>query len=232
MRPTLLSIVFASLLPACAMAQTLKRPVVLELFTSQGCSSCPPADRLVAELARTRPDLLPLTFHVTYWNNLGWEDPFSFSAATDRQRDYVGRSISPEAYTPALVVDGLHDVVGSDTVAVQAVLATAEAQAQTTAPVELKRDGTGLKIIIGAGEGKGQVLLLGFDREHQTQVGSGENGGRTLIEANIVRSMSVTGTWTGEQMHVNASLPAGEDFAVMVQARNGRILGAARLQTK
>jgi hypothetical protein len=231
MRPTLLSLAVASLLPACAVAQTLKRPVVLELFTSQGCSSCPPADMLVDELARTRPDLLPLTFHVTYWNNLGWEDPFSFQAATDRQRDYVARSVSPEAYTPALVVDGLHDVVGSDNSAVRAALATAEAQAQTAAPVELSRAGTGLKITIGAGKGQGQVLLLGFDRMHQTHVGRGENGGRTLVEANIVRSMSVSGTWTGAQMLLNASLPAGEDFAVMVQARNGRILGAARLQT-
>ena len=231
MRPTLLSLAVASLLPACAVAQTLKRPVVLELFTSQGCSSCPPADMLVDELARTRPDLLPLTFHVTYWNNLGWEDPFSFQAATDRQRDYVARSVSPEAYTPALVVDGLHDVVGSDNSAVRAALATAEAQAQTAAPVELSRAGTGLKITIGAGKGQGQVLLLGFDRMHQTHVGWGENGGRTLVEANIVRSMSVSGTWTGAQMLLNASLPEGEDFAVMVQARNGRILGAARLQT-
>ena len=231
MRPTVLSLAVASLLPACAVAQTLKRPVVLELFTSQGCSSCPPADMLVNQLARTRPDLLPLTFHVTYWNYLGWEDPFSFQAATDRQRDYVARSVSPEAYTPALVVDGLHDVVGSDRIAVQATLATAEAQAQTTAPVELTRVGTGLKITIGMGKGQGQVLLLGFDPQRQTHVGRGENGGRTLLEANIVRSMSVAGTWTGEQMRLSAPLPKGEDFAVMVQAQNGRILGAARLPT-
>ena len=79
-----------------AVAQPVRRPVVVELFTSQGCSSCPPADALVADMARTRPDLLPLTFHVTYWNSLGWQDPFSFAAATERQRRYVSLAVSPD----------------------------------------------------------------------------------------------------------------------------------------
>ena len=78
-----------ALVPTLAAAQPATRPVVGELFTSEGCSSCPPADAKVAELARTRPDLLLLTFHVTYWNNLGWHDPYSFDAATQRQRRYA-----------------------------------------------------------------------------------------------------------------------------------------------
>ncbi|MBN8899533.1 MAG: DUF1223 domain-containing protein, partial [Rhodospirillales bacterium] len=100
--------------PTIGMAQPVDRPVVVELFTSQGCSSCPPADAKVADLARTRPDLLPLTFHVTYWNGLGWRDPFSLDAATERQRHYVALGVSPNVYTPALVVDGTLDVVGSN----------------------------------------------------------------------------------------------------------------------
>ena len=206
-----------------------ERPVVVELFTSQGCSSCPPADAIVAELARDRPELLPLTFHVTYWNSLGWRDPFSFEAATQRQRQYVALAVSPDVYTPAMVVEGRQDVVGSDRQGVEAALARAEAEVQTTAPVAITRAGPGLAITVGAGAGHGNVLLLGFDRQHKTPVGRGENGGRTLLEANIVRSMAVQGDWTGHALHLQAAMPAGEEVAVVVQADDGRVLGAARL---
>ena len=217
---------FASAQPAAGPSAA--RPVVVELFTSQGCSSCPPADAIVADLARTRPDLLPLTFHVTYWNSLGWQDPFSFPGATERQRRYVAEAVSPEVYTPALVVDGRRDVVGSDRAAVAATLARATADATTQAPVEVTRSGTGLSITVGAGAGRGTVLVLGYDRQHQTVVGRGENGGRTLVEANIVRSMSVAGAWTGQALHLDVAAPAGEEVAVIVQAETGRVLGAAR----
>jgi hypothetical protein len=212
-----------------ASAQPASRPVVVELFTSEGCSSCPPADAIMADLARSRPDLLPLTFHVTYWNNLGWQDPFSFPAATERQRRYVAASVSPNVYTPAMVVDGRRDVVGSDRAAVEATLARAKAEATTAAPVAVARAEDALLITVGAGAGTGRVLLLGYDRQHQTHVGHGENSGRTLLEANIVRSMSVAGAWTGQALRLGASLPAGEEVAVVVQADDGRVLGAARL---
>ena len=94
-----LAAAIGALVPTLAAAQPATRPVVGELFTSEGCSSCPPADAKVAELARTRPDLLLLTFHVTYWNNLGWRDPYSFDAATQRQRRYVALGASPEVYS-------------------------------------------------------------------------------------------------------------------------------------
>lgn len=217
------------LLPAVASAQTGQRPVVVELFTSQGCSSCPPADAIVAELARTRADLLPLTFHVTYWNGLGWQDPFSFPGATERQRGYVAASVSSAVYTPAMVVDGKQDVIGSNRAAVEAALVRARADAETAAPVDIVRRGNQLAITIGAGLGHGNVLLLGYDRQHQTQVGHGENGGRTLLEANIVRSMSVAGGWTGQALHLQTAMPAGDEVAVLVQADDGRILGAGRL---
>ncbi len=218
------------LTPALAAAQASSRPVIVELFTSQGCSSCPPADAIVADLVRHRPDLLPLTFHVTYWNNLGWQDPFSFAGATERQRRYVAASVSPNVYTPAMVVDGRRDVVGSDRIAVDAALARAKDELTTAAPVTIVRAGTVLAITVGAGGGGGgKVLLLGYDRQHQTPVGRGENNGRTLLEANIVRSMSVAGTWTGQALHLDAAIPAGEEVAVIVQADDGRILGAGRL---
>lgn len=213
---------------AHASAQPAKRPVVVELFTSQGCSSCPPADALVADLARTRPDLLPLTFHVTYWNNLGWQDPFSFAAATERQRRYVSQGVSPNVYTPAMVVDGRFDAVGSDRSAVSAALAQAAGQQQTAVTVDVTRDAGHLTISLGAGASHGTVLLVGYDRQHETRVGRGENGGRTLLEANIVRSMAPAGTWSGAAARLQAAVPAGDDVAVIVQGDDGRILGAGR----
>ncbi len=167
MRIWLLASVVACLVPAFALAQSGRRPVVVELFTSQGCSSCPPADAIVAELARIRPDVLALTFHVTYWNNLGWADPFSLAAATERQRRYVSLSVSPDVYTPAMVIDGQQDVVGSDRPAVDAALARAEAAVRTVAPVVVSRAGDAVEIVVGAGSERGSVLLLGYDTEHQ-----------------------------------------------------------------
>jgi hypothetical protein len=228
MRLWWLVVAISCMVPVLASAQQARRPIVLELFTSQGCSSCPPADSLVAELARTRPDILPLTFHVTYWNNLGWQDPYSFAAATERQYRYVALAVSPQVYTPAMVVEGRRDVVGSDPGAVAAALVRAAAEATIEAPVDIARDGSALTITVGGGRGRGSVILVGYDRLHQTRVGRGENGGRTLVEANIVRSMTPVGRWSGQPLHVDAAMPAGEAVAVIVQGDDGRILGAAR----
>lgn len=215
------------LMPTLATAQPAARPVVAELFTSEGCSSCPPADALVAELARTRPDLLLLTFHVTYWNNLGWHDPYSFDAATQRQRHYVARGVSPEVYTPALIVDGKLDAVGSDPAAVDHTLRQAAANQETAAPIDIQRRPEGLTVSVGAGTGNGTLLLIGYDRLHRTPVGRGENGGRTLEEANIVRSMSTLGAWSGTPVHLQVPSPAGQDVAVLLQRDDGHIVGAA-----
>jgi hypothetical protein len=215
------------LMPTLAGAQPAARPVVGELFTSEGCSSCPPADALVAELARTRPDLLLLAFHVTYWNSLGWHDPYSFDAATQRQRRYVALGASPEVYTPALIVDGKLDAVGSNPVAVDHALRQAALSQQTAARIELLREPAGLTVSVGAGAGNGTLLLIGYDRLHRTAVGRGENGGRTLEEANIVRSMSVLATWSGTPVHLKVPYPAGQDIAVLLQRVDGHIVGAA-----
>ncbi len=228
MRVRWLAVAMGCLAPAIASAQTAIRPVVAELFTSQGCSSCPPADALVTALARARPDLLLLTFHVTYWNNAGWHDPFSFPGATERQRHYVALGVSPEVYTPALVVDGRQDVIGSDRSAVSAALARAAAD-RTAASVAVARRGNRLTITLGAGAGRGTVLLVGYDRRRWTHVGYGENGGRTLLETDIVRSLSRAGTWSGRALTLRTPVPAGEAVAVLLQADDGHIIGAGRL---
>jgi hypothetical protein len=214
------------LLPLFAATQEPTRPVVGELFTSEGCSSCPPADEKIAELARTRPDLLLLTFHVTYWNYLGWHDPYSFAGATQRQQQYVALGVSPEVYTPAFIVNGRLNAVGSDPAAVDSALRQAALSQKTAAPIVIQRNPQGLDISVGGGSGTGTLLLIGYDRFHRTLVGNGENRGRTLEEADIVRSMSVLGVWSGRPAHLQVPLPVGQEAVVILQRTDGEIVGA------
>src|ERR1700761_4076788 len=111
MRAAIFGFALVSILATSAYAQ--EAPVVVELFTSQGCSSCPPADAFLTDLARQRRDILPLAFHVTYWDYLGWKDLYSLDAATARQRDYARHLGEDGVYTPQMVVDGAKGFVGS-----------------------------------------------------------------------------------------------------------------------
>jgi hypothetical protein len=179
-------------------------------------------------LARTRPDLLLLTFLVTYWNNLGWLDPYSFDAATQRQRRYVALNISPEVYTPALIVDGRLDAVGSDGSSVDNVFSHAAATQETAATIKVWRDASDIIVTVGSGHGSATLLLIGYDRLHETHVGRGENSGRTLTEANIVRSMSTLGQWSGARQELRVPQPVGQEVAVLLQREDGHIVGAGR----
>jgi hypothetical protein len=204
---------------------------VVELFTSQGCSSCPPADAVLRELA-PQPGLLALSFHVTYWNRLGWPDPYSLPEATERQRRYSatlrgGYAGAGQVYTPQVVVQGQRDVVGSDRRAVLAALSNA---APTPVPLRLEASAEGVAVQAGEGPGSGALFwLIGFDARHETAVARGENGGRRLTHANVVRSIVSLGAWQGRAARLTASRPAGERAAVLLQAADGRMLGAAVL---
>ena len=204
-----------------------RRPVVAELFTSEGCSSCPPAEALLTELARRAPGVLALAFHVTYWDGLGWPDRFALPAATVRQRSYAARLHLDTVYTPQLIVDGVTDVVGSDRAAVDAALAAA--RPRPAVPVTLLRIPGGVRFIAGGGDGSGELVLIGFDSRHATTVARGENAGRTLVETNVVRSVAALGSWSGSAVERTAAVPAGEHLAGLVQAAGGRILGATVL---
>jgi hypothetical protein len=183
---------------SAAQAQTAPRPVLIELFTSQGCNSCPPADDLLGELAR-RPGVLALAFHVDYWNGLGWSDPFSSKLWTARQNDYAQRLGKRSIYTPQLVVDGAGDAVGSNRADVDALIAAARRRAAAGPTIETATDDTGKRVArLGAGGAeRATVWLAGYDRSHVTPVGRGENGGRTLTEYQVVRSLVRLGDWTG-----------------------------------
>jgi hypothetical protein len=216
----------AGLSPVASLAA--ERPVVVELFTSQGCSSCPPADAYLRELTKDRRDVLALAFHVTYWDRLGWKDPFSLPAATQRQ-DVYGRRFGDGSYTPEIVVDGAASMVGSDRRDVGSAIENAKRNGRTAAAVSVSKNGEQVSIQVGAGNGSGKILLIGFDREHTTAVGRGENSGRTLTEANVVRSIRSVGQWSGAALRVNESFPEGQDVAVVLEGPDGQIIGAARL---
>jgi hypothetical protein len=216
----------AGLSPVASLAA--ERPVVVELFTSQGCSSCPPADAYLRELTKDRRDVLALAFHVTYWDRLGWKDPFSLPAATQRQ-DVYGRRFGDGSYTPEIVVDGAASMVGSDRRDVGSAIENAKRNGRTAAAVSVSKSGEQVSIQVGAGNGSGKILLIGFDREHTTAVGRGENSGRTLTEANVVRSIRSVGQWSGAALRVNEPFPEGQDVAVVLEGPDGQIIGAARL---
>lgn len=221
----LVSLGFVALLSPAVAAE---RPVVVELFTSQGCSSCPPADAYLIELSKGRRDVLPLAFHVTYWDQLGWKDPFSLPSATERQSQ-SGRRFGDGSYTPQIVVDGAAGMVGSHRSAVASAIERAKRESVTAAAVSVTRNGKLVSIEVGSGTGNGRVLLIGFDREHTTPIGRGENGGRTLTEANIVRSIRPVGQWSGSPLKISEQFPEGQDVAVVLEAPNGQVIGASRL---
>ncbi len=226
MRPAAL-ICAALLLATDRPGAAAERPVVVELFTSQSCSSCPPAEALIGRLAHEGAEVLPLAFHVTYWNHLDWRDPYSLPTATARQDAYATRFGGP-TYTPQAVVDGQAELIGSDEAGLRAVIARARS-AGPSVPVTLVREGTRIAARVGAGSGAGRVLLIGFDPSHTSRVLRGENAGRTLEQANVVRSIQDLGPWSGAAAAFAAAVPEGETAALLLQASDGRILGAGRL---
>jgi hypothetical protein len=168
-------------------------------------------------------------FHVTYyWDNLGWKDPFSLQAATQRQGRY-GQRFGDGSYTPEIVVDGATGMVGSRRGDVGSAIEKAKRDNRTAAAVSVKRIGERVSIEVGPGSGGGQVLLIGFDHDHTTAIGRGENGGRTLAQANIVRSIRTVGQWSGTPLRINTQFPEGEDVAVLLETPDGEIIGASRL---
>ena len=218
-----LAAVLLALAGMTAPAGAEARPLVVELFTSQGCSSCPPADALLSELAR-REDVIALGFHISYWDRLGWKDPLSSAASTERQKIYALRFNGGQVYTPQLVVDGVSEMVGSDRTAVAAALG--RVQSSEAAAVRFAADRR--SVTIGSGAGQGEVLLVRFARHRTTEVAAGENSGRVMDDTNGVTAVAPLGAWEGGSLRLTVEPPAaGEGMAVLVQAPDGHMLGAA-----
>jgi len=205
---------------------------VVELFTSQGCSSCPPADEHLNELTHAT-DLLPLSFHVDYWNYIGWADPFSSKVATLRQKAYSAHLHLRYIYTPQVVVDGMAETAGSVRSKVRSLIETARQRAKLALEVERgAREGTRVTIPADTHRGPPAVVWgVLYDHAHTTSVTRGENAGRTITNANVVRSIDKVGEWRGERTVIVVPRPPGTDGdrrAVIVQSDMGAgpILGA------
>lgn len=215
---------------------TSSTPVVVELFTSQGCNSCPPADAFLGELAQ-RPDLIALSLHVDYWNYIGWKDPFSSPEATQRQRDYAQSLGLSSVYTPQMVIDGSFDAVGSNRSQVNEAIAAASQRPKI--PVAIASNPTGgWQVTIPEAEldQPATVWLALYDRQHVTPIRRGENAGRTLTNYNIVREFRRIGRWDGARLDlpfdIGATDLADRGFAVIVQTGDaGPILGAVASPT-
>ena len=226
----LLAATLAAGFAAAASAQD-RSPVVVELFTSEGCSSCPPADALLGELAQ-RPDIVPLAFHVDYWDYIGWKDPYASAANTRRQHDYAAALGLHMVYTPQMVVDGRTDVVGSERGDVAAAIGKAAVAPKVAITIE--KDAGGYRVLIPAAAppagGPATVWLAHFDSQRETGVKRGENGGRTLKEYNIVREWRQIATWDGSALSLPLAMtgkPAQDGCAIIVQSGPvGPILGA------
>jgi hypothetical protein len=219
-----------SILVCCvAHAQGQPRPAVVELFTSEGCSSCPPAEAYIGELSQHK-DVLALAFHVDYWDNLGWKDPFSLKAFTDRQYAYSTVFRHSSVYTPQVVIDGKDEFVGTDRRRIGGALAVA----RTGVPLRISLEQENLLVELSARENAApsEVLLVTYVRRATSSIGRGENAGRKLEEFNIVREIRDLGGWNGAATSFRArlsSLPRdATDAAVLVQSTARReVIGAA-----
>jgi hypothetical protein len=214
-----------------------KRPVVVELYTSQGCNSCPPADAFLGQLA-ARKDVLAMSLPVTYWDMLGWRDTLASEANTKRQKAYARELGRGGVYTPQMIVDGASDVVGSREQTVQTTIA-AHASDMQTVPVNLEANRQQVRIAVGpatsSSEHEATIWLFGLLPQATVNIGDGENSGRTITYHNVVREIRAVGTWKGQP--VSVILPravAGnphDGIAVLVQQGGyGRVIGAASLE--
>jgi len=221
-------LVAGALLCCAAHAHAQLRPAVLELFTSEGCSSCPPAEAYVGELAQ-RPNVLALAFHVDYWDDLGWRDRFGLPESVQRQRVYAKALGLSSVYTPQAVIDGRADFVGSDVASIDKRLSEKRSGVAVGVAVH---DGE-VQIDIGMQEraAPSDVILIAYLRNAVSNIARGENSGRTLTEFNIVRAIRTLGRWDGRMQQYRAalkSLPSdATDVAVLVQpSGQGPITGA------
>ena len=222
-RNVTLAVLILGLVVAATPASADPRPVVVELFTSQGCSSCPPADALLGELTK-KSEVLALGFHISYWDSLGWKDPLSNHSSTERQKAYARHFSDGRVYTPQMVVDGTSEMVGSDRTAVLDALRAA--RPAVIAPVSFADDRR--SVAIGGGAGTGEIVLVRFVQRRTTHVGAGENTGRIANDFNGVQTLTPLGVWDGSSLSFPVEPPAaGEGLAVIVQAPDGHMLGAA-----
>ena len=209
---------------APAFAADPRHPTVVELYQSQGCSSCPPAD-LVINAVADRPDVLALSFAVTYWDRLGWKDTFGDPAFTQRQWDYAKAGGRGNVATPQVIVNGRGVLTGNRKGDVDTAIAHYDRE---VGGPEIRSDGR--TAVVERGVGKGTLWLVRYDpRTIAVPIRAGENGGRTIPHRNIVRQLVALGSWSGRSARF--TLPAeraGLRTALLLQAGTGGAIIASR----
>jgi len=218
-------------LPGLAAART---PVIVELFTAQGCSSCGEANASIAKLA-DRPDVLPLTFSVDYWDYLGWTDTFAKPEFALRQKAYVARLALREPYTPQVVVDGRAQAGGLQTEKVDKLIEQAAASHGRAPDIAFI---TAHRVDVGAGvapRGGADVWLVRYDpREQDVAIRKGDNRGQTVPHLNVVREITRLGAWKGRPTAYRLPPPPEDGLVtlILVQgSKGGRIMAAGRPKT-
>ncbi|GAB4045961.1 DUF1223 domain-containing protein [Spirosoma litoris] len=215
--------------------------VVLELFTSQGCSSCPPADKALQDITqqatRSGQTVYGLSFHVDYWNRLGWQDPFSAKQFTDRQRQY-DKSLNSQTYTPQLVINGRQQVVGGQRGRIEQAIQTIQKQSASDfvgVDGSVRHDAKQVNVSYSlSSSGPYRINVALVQKEAHTTVKNGENGGRTLVNMNVVREFKSIDE-AKKSGNTTLTLPAGltaDQTAVLVYVQridNGQIVGAKQL---
>jgi len=230
---TLLTLITAAILGTYATVSAAQDDtVVVELFTSQGCSSCPPADKMLSQLGE-RDNVIALALHVDYWDYIGWKDKFAHSAFTARQKAYARSFGSGTVYTPQMVINGSKDVVGNRGLEV-ADTVQAYAEKGMVAPLTIARDGGALMIEApaNANMGNADVILVRYTPEETVTIPRGENAGHSLTYTHIVTEWRDIGDWDGRAA-LSAQVPVdgASPIVVLVQAKgHGPILAAARLR--
>lgn len=199
------------------MAQAADAPVLIELFTAEGCSSCPPADHFLGQLDSAQPiqgaHLIVLSEHVDYWDRLGWRDPFSSPQFSARQEAY-GRSLHSEVYTPQLVIDGREQFVGSDAKAISASIAHAASRPKVALQISgAARAGSEAAFTVTAGTGQGDIWIAIADDRDESSVKRGENNGKTLSHVAVTRTLVKAGS-------ISSSKPFEKSLRLPLDARN------------
>jgi hypothetical protein len=230
MQAIALGLMLGAALPLLAAADV--RPTVVELFTSEGCNSCPPSEALIGTLAKSRSDVIALAFHVDYWDYIGWRDRFEIPQAAQRQREYAKSLNLASVYTPQLVIDGHHDQVGSNDAS-----AIVTAKNPQSCALEIAVHADQLLVNVGASNTKAaartadDVVLVSYLAEGSSKVTRGENAGHELHEFNIVRSVKILGGWYGDAQSFSVplkSLPGdATHVAVLVQTNGAGAITAA-----
>jgi len=230
---SVLALAAALAIPGAPRAAELRG--VVELFTSQGCSSCPPADRYLAQLAKD-PSLVVLSWPVDYWDYIGWKDTFASPGFAARQKAYAAVRRDDQVYTPQAVIDGVTHAVGNDRDVVQDAIA-ANGKTLNCALTMTDRDGKiGIDVAPKANaSGSATLWLLRVLRTANVAIGRGENKGRSITYTNVVREAIAVGEWSGGAAHFDAARPKlaeGEALIAVLQtgtaAKPGAILGAAK----